>query len=61
MKSMWRVVMAESIKTSSYRALPAASDADDERWPLPQTAMFVTLTSVALWALIAAAARWLIG
>jgi len=53
--------MAESIKTSSYRTLPAAGDADDERWPLPQTAMFVTLTSVALWALILAAARWLIG
>jgi len=53
--------MAESIKTSSYRALPGAGDADDERWPLPQTAMFVTLTSVALWALILAAARWLIG
>jgi hypothetical protein len=53
--------MAESTKTTSYRALPAVSDAADERWPVPQTAMLVTLASAGLWALILAAARWLIG
>ena len=53
--------MAESARAGSYQALPAASDADDGRWPIPQSAMFVTLTSVGLWALILVAARWLIG
>jgi hypothetical protein len=52
--------MAESTRTTSYQALTAASD-DDERWPIPQAAMFVTLASAGLWALILAAARWLIG
>ena len=52
--------MAEGTRASSYQALPAARDADDARWPTPQTAMFVTLTSVGLWALILAAVRWLI-
>jgi len=52
--------MAESTNASSYRALPAASDADDERWPIPQSAMFVTLSSVGLWGLILVASRWLI-
>jgi hypothetical protein len=60
MDATWRVVMAESTNASYYRASPAASEADDERWPIPQSAMFVTLTSVGLWALILAAARWLI-
>jgi hypothetical protein len=60
MDAIWRVVMAESTNASSYRALPAASDADDERWPIPQSAMFVTLSSVGLWGLILVAARWLI-
>ena len=52
--------MAESSKAGSYRSLPAVTEAD-ERWPLPRTAMFVTFTSIALWILILAAARWLIG
>jgi hypothetical protein len=53
--------MAESIRTSSYRASPAAGDAEDGRWSLPQTAMFVALSSVGLWTLIVAGARWLLG
>jgi hypothetical protein len=60
MGAMWRDVMAESTNASSYQAWRPATQADDARWPVPQTAMFVTLTSVGLWALILAAARWLI-
>ena len=53
--------MAESIKASSDPPLLAAGEAEHERWPLPRTAMFVTLSSAGLWALIVAAAHWLIG
>ena len=53
--------MAESTRTISDRTLTAAGDADGKRWPIPQTAMFVTLISAGLWAAILAAARWLIG
>jgi hypothetical protein len=53
--------MAKSIGASSHQPLPAAGEAEHERWPLPQTAMFVALSSAGLWALIVAAARWLIG
>lgn len=53
--------MAQSIRAGSYHVLPAADDAEDGRWSLPRTAMFVTLASAGLWALILAAARWLIG
>jgi hypothetical protein len=58
---MRSAVMAESTRTISYQALTAAGDADGESWPIPQTAMFVTLTSAGLWAGILATARWLIG
>ena len=58
---MRKVMMAESTKTTSYQAWSAARDADHERWPIPQTAMIVTLASVVLWVLILAAARWLLG
>jgi hypothetical protein len=53
--------MAESSKASTYEVLPALAAAEDERWSPPQTAMFVTLASAGLWALILAGARWLIG
>jgi len=53
--------MAESSKASSYQVLPAVSEADEERWPVPRTAMFVTFASTALWIVILAGARWLIG
>jgi hypothetical protein len=53
--------MVESTKAGAYSILPAAQDAEDERWSPPQTAMLVTLTSAGLWMLILAGARWLIG
>ncbi len=49
--------MAELTKASPY----AVIDADDDRWSVPQTAMFVTLASGGLWALILFGVRWLIG
>ena len=54
-------MQGESIRTGSYGASPAAGDAEDERWSFPQTATFVALSSVGLWTLIVAAARWLLG
>jgi hypothetical protein len=33
----------------------------DERWPVPYAMMFITVASVTLWALIIAAANWLLG
>jgi hypothetical protein len=53
--------MAETSEASSYQALRAASDADDDRWPIPQTAMLVTFASTGLWLLLLAGGRWLIG
>jgi hypothetical protein len=53
--------MAESTRASSYQVLPRLAEADDDRWPVPQTAMFVTVTSAGLWLAILAGARWLIG
>lgn len=53
--------MVESTEASPYAVLPAVRDAGDERWSPPQTAMFVTLASAGLWALIFAGAGWLIG
>ena len=48
--------MAEITKDGAY----AVIDADDEHWSVPQTAMFVTLASGGLWALILFGVRWLI-
>jgi hypothetical protein len=52
--------MAESTNPSSYQVLRTAAGADDDRWPVPQTAMFVTVTSAGLWLVILAGVRWLI-
>ncbi len=52
--------MAESTNASSYQVLRTAAAADDDRWPVPQTAMFVTVTSAGLWLVILAGVRWLI-
>lgn len=32
----------------------------EDRWPVPYTAMLVTVSSACLWALIIAGVRWLI-
>jgi hypothetical protein len=53
--------MAEITKAGPYAARLAVIDADDERWSVPQTAMFVTVASGGLWALILLGVRWLIG
>ncbi len=53
--------MAETTEANPYQALPALSDADDDRWSMPQTAMFVTVASAGLWALILFGVRRLIG
>jgi hypothetical protein len=52
--------MGESSKAGIYGDLSAISEAAEERWSPPQTAMFVTIASAGLWALIFAAGRWLI-
>jgi hypothetical protein len=54
------VVMAETTKDAAYEALPAAIEAENERWSVPQTAMFVVVTSGGLWALILLGVRWLL-
>jgi hypothetical protein len=53
--------MAESTNAGPYEALTRVTEADDERWSVPQTAMFVTVASAGLWALILFGVRWLIG
>ena len=53
--------MAQSTQATPYQVLPADCTAEDERWSPPQTAMFVTVASAGLWALIFTGARWLIG
>ena len=53
--------MAQSSEASPYEVPSAVGAAEDERWSPPQAAMFVTLASTGLWALILAGARWLIG
>jgi hypothetical protein len=53
--------MTQSTQASPYQVLPTGCTAEDERWSPPQTAMFVTVASASLWALIFAGARWLIG
>jgi hypothetical protein len=52
--------MAESTNASSYPVLRTAAAADDDRWPVPQTAMFVTVTSAGLWLVILVGVRWLV-
>jgi hypothetical protein len=53
--------MARTTQSGAYQALPAVVDEDDGRWSTPQTAMFVTVTSAGLWALILWGLRWLLG
>jgi hypothetical protein len=53
--------MAEPPEAGVYQALRAGIGADDERWSVPQTAMFVTVASAGLWALILVGVRWLLG
>jgi hypothetical protein len=55
------VVMAETTKAHTYQALTAVSDAEDDHWSVPQTAMFVTVASAGLWTLILFGVRWLTG
>ncbi len=53
--------MGQTTETGAYEALPAVSDAADDRWSVPQTAMLVTVASAGLWALILFGVRWLLG
>jgi hypothetical protein len=53
--------MAEGSKVGIYEAMPTTRTGDEARWSPPQTAMFATLASAGLWALIFAAGRWLVG
>ena len=55
--------MAQSSKVAVREAADSWSEAEDreDRWPVPYTAMLVTVTSACLWALLIAGARWLIG
>jgi len=52
--------MAETIKVGAYEAPPAVIEADDDRWSVPQTAMFVVVASGGLWTLILLGVRWLL-
>jgi hypothetical protein len=54
------VAMAQTIKAGAYETLPAVIEAGDDRWSVPQTAMFVVVTSAGLWTLILLGARWLL-
>ncbi len=43
---------------------PVAASRDEkrpDRWPLCRSALVITASSIALWALIIAAVRWLVG
>ena len=53
--------MAHEREVGSLRTLQADDRQVDERWPVPYALMFITVVSVALWSLIIALARWLIG
>jgi hypothetical protein len=54
------VAMAQTSKAGGYEGLPAVIEAGDDRWSVPQTAMFVVVASASLWTLILLAARWLL-
>ena len=51
--------MAQSSKVAVPEIADSWSEAED-RWPVPYTAMLVTVTSACLWVLLIAGARWLI-
>ena len=53
--------MAHERELTPLPILQADQRQVDERWPVPYAMMFVTVVSVALWSLLIAAARWLIG
>lgn len=53
--------MAQSGKIAPYDVLPMVAEPAEERWPVPQAAMFVTAVSAALWGLIIAGASWALG
>jgi hypothetical protein len=50
--------MAQSSKVAVPEIADSWSEAEG-RWPVPYTAMLVTLTSACLWALLIAGVRWL--
>jgi hypothetical protein len=53
--------MAHEQEMAPLQTLQARGEAVDDRWPVPYAIMFVTGISIALWTLIIAVARWLIG
>ena len=53
--------MAQERELVPPHTLEAKEGRADARWPVPYAVMFITLVSVALWSLIIAAARWLMG
>jgi hypothetical protein len=53
--------MAHEQEMVPLHTLQARGKVLDERWPVPYAIMFVTVVSVALWALIIALTRWLLG
>jgi hypothetical protein len=55
--------MAQGSKVAARELAGGWSETEDreDRWPVPYTAMLVTVASAGLWALLIAGARWLIG
>jgi hypothetical protein len=54
--------MAQSGRATACETLPAVvRQANQERWSAPRAAILVTGVSLALWAVILAGLRWLIG
>jgi hypothetical protein len=51
--------MAQSSKAAVREIADSWSEAED-RWPVPYTAMLVTVASAGLWALVIAGVRWLV-
>ena len=55
--------MAEGSKVAARELTGTWSETGDreDRWPVPYTAMLVTVASACLWALIIAGVRWVVG
>ena len=53
--------MTQSSKVAVPEIADSWSEAEaEDRWPVPYTAMIVTVSSACLWALVIAGVRWLI-
>jgi hypothetical protein len=60
-RSIGEVVMAHERELDLLQTLQADPQQVDQRWPVPYAIAVIIVVSASLWALILAAASWLIG